>query len=70
MLFHKCLYNVQHWRKVKVVCLCMSDLVKNLRNVPNVSLSYETLHQSGILQIAIHVQITILDCKNMLACGA
>lgn len=32
MLFHKGFYDVQHWREVQIICLCMTDLVKNLRN--------------------------------------
>lgn len=32
MLFHKGLYDVQNRGEVKIICLRMSDLVKNLRN--------------------------------------
>ena len=70
MLFHKGFYDMQHWRKVKIICLCMIDLVKNLRNVLNVSLSREAvhhssslqMHHSNSLQIAIHVYLTARTC--------
>ena len=31
MLLHKGLYDVQHGGKMEIICLRMSDLVKNLR---------------------------------------